>query len=147
MLVGAAIHADPVGLAAAFAAGFISFASPCVWPLVPAYLSFVSGVAFADLAEQTRRVVVTTAFFVLGFGLVFTLAGVGAGIAGAQFADHRRTLEIAGGLLVVVMGAVLVGAAGSRLLSREWRSDVGRQRAGIAGAVLAGVAFAIGWTP
>ena len=72
MPVLAEIALSPVGLSAAFAAGVISFVSPCVWPLVPAYLSYVSGVSFNDLADQTRRVTIATAAFVLGFGAVFT---------------------------------------------------------------------------
>src|ERR1700682_4026215 len=83
MPVLAEIALSPVGLSAAFAAGVISFVSPCVWPLVPAYLSYVSGVSFHDLADQTRRVTTTTAAFVLGFGAVFTALGAGAAAVGA----------------------------------------------------------------
>ncbi len=84
MPVLAEIALSPVGLSAAFAAGVISFLSPCVWPLVPAYLSYVSGVSFDELGDQTRRVVIATAAFVLGFGAVFTALGAGAGF------DRRR---------------------------------------------------------
>ena len=82
MPVLAEIALSPVGLSAAFAAGVISFLSPCVWPLVPAYLSYVSGVSFQDLGDQTRRVTIATAAFVLGFGAVFTALGAGAGAVG-----------------------------------------------------------------
>ena len=101
MPVLAEIALSPVGLSAAFAAGVISFVSPCVWPLVPAYLSYVSGVSFNDLADQTRRVTTTTAAFVLGFGAIFTALGAGAGAVGGVLTEHRRTLEIASGLLIV----------------------------------------------
>jgi cytochrome c-type biogenesis protein len=143
----ASIAFGPVGLSAAFAAGFISFISPCVWPLLPAYLSYVSGVAYADIGGETRRVTLATACFVAGFTAMFALAGAGAGLLGNQFMDHRRTLEIVAGVLVIVMGAVLAGLAGTRFLQRELRVDVHRAPPGLIGAFLAGLAFAIGWSP
>src|ERR1700712_2394571 len=142
----AEIALSPVGLSAAFAAGVISFVSPCVWPLVPAYLSYVSGVSFNDLADQTRRVTSTTAAFVLGFGAVFTGLGAGAGWIGDALTQHRRALEIASGALIVVMGAVLAGFGGM-LLQQERRLQPARAPAGPIGAVVAGAGFAIGWTP
>jgi cytochrome c-type biogenesis protein len=143
----AVIHADALGLSVAFAAGFASFVSPCVWPLVPAYLSYVSGIAFADVEDNTPRVVTATGFFVLGFTAVFTLVGVGAGILGAQFTNHRRGLEIAAGVLVIAMGLVMLGAAGTRFLQVEHRFRLRERPAGMGGSFLAGLAFAIGWTP
>jgi cytochrome c-type biogenesis protein len=142
----AEIALSPVGLSAAFAAGVISFVSPCVWPLVPAYLSYISGVSFSDLADQTRRVTATTAAFVLGFGAVFTGLGAGAGWIGDALTQHRRTLEIASGALIVVMGAVLAGFGGM-LLQQERRLQPARRPAGPLGAVIAGAGFGIGWTP
>src|SRR3712207_2874711 len=121
MLFADVTGADALGLSAAFAAGFVSFVSPCVWPLVPAYLSYVSGVAFAELGDQTRRVVLSTACFVLGFGAVFTLVGVGVGVAGGFFVEHRRSLEIASGVTIVVMGAAMLGVACTGFLQRERR--------------------------
>jgi cytochrome c-type biogenesis protein len=146
MPVLAEIALSPVGLSAAFAAGVISFISPCVWPLVPAYLSYVSGVSFNDLAEQTKRVTATTAAFVLGFGTVFTALGASAGALGNVLTEHRRTLEIVSGLLIVVMGAVLAGFGGM-LLQQERRLQPARRPAGPLGAVIAGAGFGIGWTP
>jgi cytochrome c-type biogenesis protein len=142
----AEIALSPVGLSAAFAAGVVSFVSPCVWPLVPAYLSYVSGVSFRDLGDQTRRVTTATAAFVLGFGAVFTALGAGAGAVGDALTQHRRTLEIVSGVLIVLMGAVLTGFGGV-LLQQERRLQPGRRPAGPAGAVLAGAGFGIGWTP
>jgi cytochrome c-type biogenesis protein len=142
----AEIALSPVGLSAAFAAGVISFISPCVWPLVPAYLSYVSGVSFHDLGDQTRRVTLTTAAFVLGFGAIFTALGAGAGAVGHVLTEHRRSLEIASGLLIVAMGVVLAGFGGM-LLQQERRLQPARRPAGAIGAVVAGAAFAIGWTP
>jgi cytochrome c-type biogenesis protein len=143
----ASIALGPVGLSAAFAAGFISFISPCVWPLLPAYLSFVSGVAYADIGGETRRVTIATSFFVAGFTCAFALAGAGVGLLGGQFLDHRRSLEIGGGLLVIAMGVTLAGLAGTRFLQRELRVDIRRTPGGLIGVFLAGLAFAVGWSP
>ena len=135
------IALSPVGLSAAFAAGVVSFVSPCVWPLVPAYLSYVSGVSFNELGDQTRRVAMTTAAFVLGFGAVFTALGAGAGAVGDALTEHRWALEIASGLLIVLMGAVLAGFGGM-LLQQERRLQPARKPAGPIGAVVAGAGFA-----
>jgi cytochrome c-type biogenesis protein len=143
----AAIQFGAVGLATAFAAGFASFASPCVWPLVPAYLSYISGVAFQDLAEQSRRVTLATVGFVLGFGTVFTLVGLGAGVLGRQFLGNRRPLEIVAGAVVIAMGLLLIASARSGVLSRERRLHLARRPTGPLGAYVAGLAFAVGWTP
>jgi cytochrome c-type biogenesis protein len=143
----ASIALGPVGLSAAFAAGFVSFISPCVWPLLPAYLSYVSGVAYADIGGETRRVTIATSCFVAGFTCAFALAGAGFGLLGGQFLHHRRTLEIVAGLFVIVMGVVLAGLAGTRFLQRELRVDIRHAPSGLVGAFLAGLAFAIGWSP
>ena len=127
----ASIALGPVGLSAAFAAGFISFISPCVWPLLPAYLSYVSGVAYADIGGETRRVTIATSCFVAGFTCAFALAGAGFGLLGGQFLDHRRTLEIVAGLLVIMMGVVLAGLAGTRFLQRELRVDIRHTPSGL----------------
>jgi cytochrome c-type biogenesis protein len=145
-MILAEIALSPVGLSAAFAAGVISFLSPCVWPLVPAYLSYVSGVSFQDLGDQTRRVTIATGAFVLGFGAVFTSLGAGAGAIGDLLTEHRRTLEIVSGLLIVLMGAVLAGFGGM-LFQQERRLGSARKPAGPLGAVIAGAGFGIGWTP
>jgi cytochrome c-type biogenesis protein len=142
----AAIELSVVGLATAFAAGFLSFVSPCVMPLVPAYLSFVSGVAYGDLQQNVRRVTIATAFFVLGFTIVFSAYGAGVGWAGSLLQEHRRSLEFAGGFAMVVMGLALVGFA-SRVFGREYGTHWKPARASLVGAVGTGAAFAIGWTP
>jgi cytochrome c-type biogenesis protein len=133
-------------LAVAFAAGTVSVVSPCVWPLIPGYLSFVSGVGASELPEQRRRVAVTALGFVAGFTAVFTLAGAGSGVLGGQFLDHRRGLELVGGAIVIGMG-VLMLLPTAALLQREWRLPIARPRHRAAGAVAAGAAFAVGWTP
>lgn len=142
----AVVDLSPLGLATAFAAGFVSFISPCVWPLVPAYLSTVSGVAYADLGGAAGRVTRATAAFVAGFAVVFTALGTAAGVLGAFLFDHRRGLEIAGGVVMIAMGLAMVGL-GQRLFGRELRMHQRSEPVGLVGAFVAGLAFAIGWSP
>ena len=142
----AAISLSGVGLATAFAAGFISFLSPCVWPLVPAYLSYVSGVPYDELGSNRRRVVLTTLAFVGGFSVVFALYGVSVGYLGALVADYRRPIEIVGGVFVILMGLALLGFA-QRLVGREARVGLPARPTTYVGASFAGVVFAVGWTP
>ena len=141
-----AIGLNGLGLATAFAAGLISFLSPCVWPLVPVYLSYVSGVPYEELGANTRRVVVTTLAFVGGFTLVFALYGVSVGYLGGLVADHRRAIEVVGGVLVILMGLALLGFA-PRLVGRQARVGLPARPASLVGAGVAGAAFAVGWTP
>jgi cytochrome c-type biogenesis protein len=142
----ASIAVSPLGVVTAFAAGFASFVSPCVLPLVPPYLSFISGVAYGDLKDNARRVTLATTFFVAGFTTMFTAFGASVGWAGSLIAEHKRTIEVAGGIFVIVMGAALLGF-GSRVFGREWRLHPGARRASLASAYATGAAFAVGWTP
>jgi cytochrome c-type biogenesis protein len=137
---------DLTNPATAFAAGFVSFLSPCVWPLVPAYLSYVSGVPYDELGSNRRRVVLTTLAFVGGFSIVFALYGVSVGYLGALVADYRRPIEIVGGVLVILMGLALLGFA-QRLVGREARVGLPARPTTYVGAGFAGVVFAVGWTP
>lgn len=133
-------------LAVAFAAGFVSFVSPCVWPLIPGYLSFVSGVPGSELGGQRKRVGIAAAGFVLGFTAVFTLAGAGSGVLGGQFLDHRRGLELVAGALVIAMGIAMLLPTAS-LLGRTWKLPTPARPHGPFAAAAAGAAFGIGWTP
>ncbi|MGH2920830.1 MAG: cytochrome c biogenesis CcdA family protein [Gaiellaceae bacterium] len=137
------IELGAAGLAAAFAAGFVSFLSPCVLPLVPGYLSLVSGVGFDDLAEQPRRVVAASVAFVAGFGAVFVLLGAGAAWFGDVLLANRRPLEIAAGVFIVLAGLVYARVPLPLSLLRERR--LGSLRRGV--PLLSGAAFAIAWTP
>jgi len=142
-----AIELGPTGLAIAFSAGFLSFASPCVLPLVPAYLSLVAGVAVDDIRSRSARVSACTAAFVAGFGAMFVALGAGAAWLGGTLLENRRPLEVAGGIGVIAAALIVAGAplphilAAERRLQPRWRSG-GPVRAG-----LAGLAFALGWTP
>lgn len=145
------MNADPasgVGLLAALAAGFVSFISPCVLPLVPGYLSAVSGVSVGELADAGwRRVLVPSLFFVASFSAIFIALGLTATGLGQTLNDHIDTLEKISGVLIIAMGVLFVVSAFVPSLSREWRLDGLMRRAGRGGPVVAGAAFAIAWTP
>ena len=141
------IELGPAGLAIAFAAGFVSFTSPCVLPLVPGYLSFVSGVGFDELGDRPRRVTVSTAAFIGGFTSMFVALGAGAAFFGNFLITNRRPLEIAAGAFVIVAAVTFVGIPLPRLLAVERRLHLGAKGGRPAGSYLTGVAFAIGWTP
>ncbi len=141
------LHFGPGALVAAFAAGFVSFVSPCVLPLIPGYLSFVSGVGFDQLGANQRRVVTTTAAFVLGFGAMFTALGAGAGLFGNVLLENRRPLEIVAGSFIALAGLVYAGLPLPRTLLSERRLHVRGERGSTLTAVGTGLAFAVGWTP
>src|ERR671935_69417 len=137
----------PGALAAAFAAGFVSFVSPCVLPLIPGYLSFVSGVGFDELGAQPRQVTRATALFVLGFAAMFVAFGAGAAWFGGALLENRRTLELAAGIFIALAGLVYAGVPLPRLLLAERRLQQPSRGGGVVTPTLAGVAFAVGWTP
>lgn len=137
-----------IGIAAAMFAGAISFLSPCVLPLVPGYLSAVTGLTPNDLDDApTRRVLLPSLLFVASFSAIFILLGVTATGVGSTLRDHRETLERVAGLVIIVLGVLFVASAFAPKLNREWRIDALTERAGRGGPVIAGVAFAVAWTP
>jgi cytochrome c-type biogenesis protein len=140
------IELGPAGLVVAFAAGIVSFTSPCVLPLVPGYLSFVSGVGFDELGTRSRRVTASTAAFVAGFTAMFVALGAGAAWFGNALLANRRPLEIAAGVFVIAAAVTFVGLPLPRLLSTERRVPF-VAGGGLVAAALTGVAFAIAWTP
>ena len=135
---------------AAFAVGFISFISPCVLPLVPGYLSAVSGVSVADFQagkSRAEKVLLPALVFCLSFTVVFVALGMTATGIGSTLKDHRRALETGAGILIILLGVFFVLTPFITRLNREWRVDALMQRAGSGGPLVAGAAFAIAWTP
>ena len=133
---------------AAFAVGFVSFISPCVLPLVPGYLSAVSGVTLADLQRGERaNVVMPALIFCLAFTVVFVALGMTATGLGSALQDSRDTLDVVAGAVIVALGVLFVVTPFVPRLNREWRPDVLISRAGSGGPLVAGAAFAFAWTP
>ena len=145
------LSTGPVGWVVAFGAGMLSFLSPCVLPLVPGYISLMSGVSAGQLAVQTKadtRVIVrSTLLFVSGFTLVFVALGAAASSIGRTLGEHQRGLEQISGVAIVVMGLFLAGFISPRVLQTERRFHVSPSRLGEWGAPVMGMAFAFGWTP
>ena len=142
----ALIDVSALGLATAAAAGAVSFASPCVLPLVPGYLSYVAG--GADAAVSSRyRLIGPALCFVLGFSMVFVLLGISAQALGGLLQRYHAEANLIGGALVIVMGLATTGLVRVPALmgDRRWRGP--NEARGPAGALLLGVAFAFGWTP
>jgi cytochrome c-type biogenesis protein len=132
----------------AFLAGLISFASPCVLPLVPGYVSAVSGVGVDEIADAGwRRVLFPSLLFIGTFSAVFIALGLTATALGQTLRDHQQALSTAGAVLLIAMGALFIGALFVDRLNREWRVHALLTRAGKGGPVVAGAAFAIAWTP
>ncbi len=142
-----------VTLIAAFAAGFLSFISPCVLPLIPGYVSFVSGVSLEDMrgdaavSSARRHVLITSLLFVLGFSLVFIALGATASVVGRFLFEKQPLLAKIAGVLLVIFGLHTMGVFRIPFLETEKRMQSDRKPAGALGAILVGIAFAFGWSP
>jgi cytochrome c-type biogenesis protein len=142
-----------ISLFAAFGAGFLSFVSPCVLPVVPGYLSFVSGATVEDLASgKTTRskrwaIMVDIIAFVLGFSVVFVLLGASATAVGGFLLSKLSLVSKIAGVLVIVLGLHMLGVFRLTALYREKRIHTESKRVGPLGSFLVGVAFAFGWSP
>src|SRR3954451_15153354 len=134
---------------AAFAVGFISFISPCVLPLVPGYLSAISGISFAEIREGHKRahVLGPAIIFCISFTVMFVALGMGATGIGHWLGEHRVTLRHVSGLVIAGMGVLFIAMMLIPRLNLEWRPDVLISRASTGGPVVAGLAFAVAWLP
>jgi cytochrome c-type biogenesis protein len=142
-----------VNVFVAFAAGVFSFLSPCVLPLIPSYLSFVSGVSLEEMrgaqaaARVRTRIVLNSLAFVFGFSLVFVSLGASASFLASLLLGYRDAIRLVGGLFVLFVGLYLVGifkiAAMERYLQFNWKD----KPAGYLGSILVGITFAVAWTP
>jgi cytochrome c-type biogenesis protein len=149
--VHATISADPLGLLVAFGAGMLSFLSPCVLPLVPGYVSMVSGLSAAEIeAGETRDLAPLlrgVLGFVAGFTIVFTALGAAASSLGHLLLGHQRGFDIAAGALIVLFGVWLAGVGTPARFLREHRFHPRPSRLGVWAPPVLGMAFAFGWTP
>lgn len=142
-----------VNIFVAFAAGIFSFLSPCVLPLIPSYLSFVSGISLEEmrgaqaLARGRWRVVLNSIAFILGFSLVFVSLGASASYLGSLFFNYRSFIRVLGGLFVLIVGLYLIGLFKIPALERYVQFNLKDKPAGYLGSVLVGITFAVAWTP
>lgn len=141
-----------INLVIAFAAGVLGFFSPCVVPLIPGYLSFVSGVSLWDmqLAERRRhlsRVLLATLVFILGFSVIFTALGASASFFGAFVLGNRQLLSRIGGVIIIALGLIMLGVIKVPGLARERRVQITHRKGGVLGAFPIGMAFGFAWTP
>jgi len=141
-----------VGLLSAFAAGVISFLSPCVLPLIPGYLSFMTGLSSTELADDSARrtadILVPAALFVVGFTIVFVGLGASASVLGRFLTQYRSAIEKVAGIVIALFGVLMLGIVKIPGLYGEARFDLARARSfGRGSGVVMGMAFAAGWTP
>jgi cytochrome c-type biogenesis protein len=141
-----------LGVVVAFTAGLFSFLSPCVLPLFPSYLSFITGMSVADLTQELgksarRRVLLNALAFILGFSLIFVALGASFSAAGQVLLDYREWIRRVGGLLIVVFGLYIAGVLRVGVFGRTQQWQLREKPAGYVGSFAVGVTFAIGWTP
>jgi cytochrome c-type biogenesis protein len=137
-----------VGLLTALFAGMVSFLSPCVLPLVPGYLSAVTGIRASELEDASWRSVVPQALiFIASFSTIFILLGLTAFGVTQSLRQNQDTLNHVAGILIIAMGVLFVAAMFVNRLNAEWHVDKLIERAGSGGPLIAGAAFAVAWTP
>ncbi|WP_336787576.1 cytochrome c biogenesis CcdA family protein [Paenibacillus sp. MMO-177] len=133
----------------AFSAGLLSFLSPCVLPLIPVYLSYIAGTSATDLKDSSNKLTVIsqTALFVLGFSILFVLLGISVSSVSRLLSEHMRLVQQIGGALIVVFGLHMTGLLRIKLLYSEKRFLPSGSPGKKTGALVLGMAFAVGWTP
>ena len=146
-------HGPDISLFIAFAAGLLSFVSPCVLPLVPSYVSYITGLTIEELTSETQRarvrgtIIVNSLLFIAGFSAVFIAFGASASLAGQLLLTYQDFLRKLGGAIIVVFGLYVIGLLKLKFLMTEKRVHFTSRPAGYVGSFLVGVAFAAGWTP
>jgi cytochrome c-type biogenesis protein len=142
-----------INFVVAFTSGLLSFLSPCVLPVIPSYLSFISGVSLEEMTGARarsvvrRRVVLNSLAFILGFSVVFVSLGVSASFLGGLFAGYRRFIRLAGGTLIILVGVYMMGVLKIPALDRYFQVNLKDKPAGYFGSALIGVTFAVAWIP
>jgi len=145
--------APDISLLGAFAAGILSFLSPCVLPLVPSFLTYLTGLTFADLQAEhpthlvRQRIIIHSLLFIAGFTIVFVLLGASATFVGSFLREHMKIMQKVGAVLIMFFGLHVTGLLPLRFLLGEKRVNIRNKPAGYFGSVLVGITFAAGWTP
>ncbi len=144
---------NEVSVLVVFTAGLFSFLSPCVLPLIPSYLSFLSGVSLEEMRSGTlqgnirRQVVLNSLFFIFGFSVVFISLGASASYLGSLFVGYRTFIRTLGGILIILVGLYLIGVFKVPFLERYLQFNLKGKPTGYLGSVLVGITFALAWTP
>ena len=136
-----------LGIVIAFTAGLLSFLSPCVLPLIPSYVTFITGLSLEDVQKARRAALVHSLLFVLGFTLIFLALGATATALGQLLHYQRVWISRIGGVLVIVFGLYMLGVFNVSLFSQERRVHIANKPVGYLGTLLVGIAFGAGWTP
>ena len=131
----------------AFGAGFISFLSPCVLPLIPGYISYISGESLGDIVEKQKKVILKTVLFSLGFSLVFISFGATASFIGNILLENSNTLRIIAGIIIIIFSLQLIGILNLNFLNQEKRFQTKNYSNNLFFPILVGAAFGFGWTP
>lgn len=144
---------DSISYLVAFVAGLLTFLSPCLLPLIPSFIAYITGISFSDLAdvekasEVRRKTVAHALLFILGFSIVFIALGLTATFIGKALFQYQKFIRIAGGILIMIFGLYLTGLLKLDFLVKERRLDIKVKGATYAGSFLIGVTFAAAWTP
>ncbi|MBI5212939.1 MAG: cytochrome c biogenesis protein CcdA [Nitrospirae bacterium] len=144
---------EKVSLLMAFSAGLLSFLSPCVLPVIPSYVSYITGASFEDLTGgqdrgRIRKITITNSlFFIAGFSFIFVMLGASSSFLGRFLSDYQETIRKIGGAMIVLFGLYIAGILRIGFLSRDKRLHLQNKPAGLLGTFLVGAAFAAGWTP
>lgn len=147
------IGAENVSIIMALLAGLASFLSPCILPMIPSYLAFITGISLEELSQDQnlkkvrKSVIINSLFFILGFSILFIAMGASATFLGKFLSRNIRWLEIIGGSLVVILGLHFAGLFKIKFLDREKKIHLNKKPLGLFGTVLVGMAFGAGWTP
>lgn len=144
---------ENISVLVALTAGLISFLSPCILPMIPSYLAFITGISLEELSQDKnlkkvrKSVIANSLFFILGFSILFIAMGASATFIGKFLAKNIRWFEIIGGSLVVILGLHFAGLFKLKFLEREKKIHLEKKPLGYVGTVLVGMAFGAGWTP
>jgi len=147
------VSGSGVSILIAFSAGVLSFLSPCILPLFPSYITYITGRSFEDIkssgksSDITKLTAINSLFFILGFSIIFVLMGIALSYFGSFLGIKRIWLERAGGVLIILFGLDMMGVLKTRFLSQGKGISFKRKNFGYLGSLLVGMAFAFGWTP
>jgi cytochrome c-type biogenesis protein len=147
------MEANNISIIGAFVAGLLSFLSPCVLPLIPSYITYITGLSFADLQAEhpshkvRQQTIIHSLLFIAGFTFVFMVLGASASFMGDFLHEHKTAIRRIGGVLIVVFGVHVSGLFDIGLLLGEKKLTLHRKPAGYLGSFIVGIVFAAGWTP